>query len=62
MEPSEQGRKTAGTKRCAQCGREGSRGFMVIAGRWICQSSAACERMVRGTAQVGVGAMRSYVR
>ncbi len=66
MEPSEQERDPVAKRCCVLCGREGTRGFMAVGprvlARWICQSYAACERRVRGTAQVGVGAMRSYLR
>lgn len=56
--------KSGSEHTCSLCGRKGARGFVpaVKPGEWICRSDAACERRVRGTGQVGVGVMRSYVR
>lgn len=48
---------------CALCGRHGNRGFLKLEDQSrVCRSSKACERRIRATGQVGVGAMRSYAR
>lgn len=49
-------------RECLLCRRVGTRGFKpsIRPGVWVCTSSAACERRVRGTGMVGVGVMRNY--